>query len=634
MSHSSSLACLVVASLGLPAAAIAQDAGGFNAHGFVLTPERGDLRDALSLYRPAKLERWEWSGGGLIEYANRPLVYVTEREGQDPVRSVALNHLAALHLNGTLAVHERLRFGLSAPIYATSTGFDGPQGANLGDLRLDALTVLREPALDGIGLGVVGWLDLPTGSPQRFLGRRAVAGGFSGIGTYEAERLTLTGNLGLHLEPSVDVENIKGADLLIAGGGASYLVSDRTSLGLEALMRASLASNDRAWTGSPAEAILSIRHRDPSGGFVTAGLAAPLSQGVGAAAWRVFLGGGFGRLGPVEPRDRDGDGIPDKLDACPDEPETFNDYIDEDGCPDSLSTLRVVVLHQGQPVEGAEIVVTGTNIEERATTGNDPWTRQVIPESMWQVDAEKGECLRGQTRTLVAEGTHEARVDLQLVPSAVVRIRVTDTTGQTVPNTRLIWDSPTPECLPEPPELDRAGRARVEVGAGQHKLVVGAPGYRVSEVPVFVDRGDEVDVEVQLKATKLRVEKKRIVILDKVQFEFNKAKIKPESFDLLNEVAEVILRNPQAGRVEVQGHTDNRGRPAYNLELSQRRADAVRDYLIERGVSAERLISRGFGMTAPIATNDTDAGRALNRRVEFVLIDQDDQEIEESVPAE
>jgi OmpA-OmpF porin, OOP family len=616
--------------LSLPATA--QDDGGFNAHGINVAPQDGDLRDPLTLYRPGAMSRGEWFASGVIEYARKPLVLVTERQGQEPRSTTMLDHLLALHATGGVVVDERLRFGLAAPIYANSTGFSGSQGASLGDLRIDALAVARSPEVSGVGFGATAWFDLPTGSARRFLGRRTVAGGAAAMATYEADRLTLTGNLGLQLEPSVDLENLKGADQLLAGAAAAYSLSDRTAIGLEAALRASLASNERAWTGSPAEALLTVRHRDPSGGHFVGGIAAPLSRGVGAAAFRVFIGGGFGRTGPSAPRDRDGDGIPDKLDACPLEPETVNGYIDEDGCPDQLATLEIVTLWQGQPIDGAELVITGPLGEERGTSSAEPWRREVVPETMWGVVARKGDCLSGEAKKLVNDGVQRATVELALVPSAVLRLKVTDEAGQAVPGARVLWDTKTPECVPDAPALDRSGRARTDIGPGEHRIVVGAPGYRVSEVPVYASRGDELEIEIKLKATKLRVEKKRIVILDKVQFEFNKAAIKAESFDLLNEVAEVIARNPDAGRVEIQGHTDDRGRPAYNLDLSQRRADAVREYLIGRGVPAERLISKGFGMTAPITTNQTEDGRAANRRVEFVLIDQAQQAIEEPAP--
>jgi len=71
-------------------------------------------------------------------------------------------------------------------------------------------------------------------------------------------------------------------------------------------------------------------------------------------------------------------------------------------------------------------------------------------------------------------------------------------------------------------------------------------------------------------------------------------------------------------RIEIQGHTDNKGSAAYNLKLSDRRAASVRKYLVSHGVLSNRLVSRGYGLTRPIVPNDTEQNRALNRRVQFI----------------
>jgi OOP family OmpA-OmpF porin len=71
-------------------------------------------------------------------------------------------------------------------------------------------------------------------------------------------------------------------------------------------------------------------------------------------------------------------------------------------------------------------------------------------------------------------------------------------------------------------------------------------------------------------------------------------------------------------RIEIQGHTDNKGAAAYNLKLSDRRAASVRKYLVAHGVATDRLVSRGYGLTRPIVPNDTEQNRALNRRVQFI----------------
>jgi OmpA-OmpF porin, OOP family len=106
------------------------------------------------------------------------------------------------------------------------------------------------------------------------------------------------------------------------------------------------------------------------------------------------------------------------------------------------------------------------------------------------------------------------------------------------------------------------------------------------------------------------------VVVRAVDFEFNSTKLTVPAQHTLDEVAAALLTQPELN-VEVQGHTDSIGTDTYNLGLSQRRADAVRAYLISRGLSATVLTARGFGKTKPIASNETAEGRAQNRRVAF-----------------
>ena len=110
------------------------------------------------------------------------------------------------------------------------------------------------------------------------------------------------------------------------------------------------------------------------------------------------------------------------------------------------------------------------------------------------------------------------------------------------------------------------------------------------------------------------------MILDKVFFDTNKATIKPVSFGLLDQVAQ-ILRGHSELKVEIQGHTDAQGDMDHNIQLSKERAESVRTYLIKKGVDPARMISGGYGPTVPIADNKTKAGREANRRVEFHILE-------------
>lgn len=122
----------------------------------------------------------------------------------------------------------------------------------------------------------------------------------------------------------------------------------------------------------------------------------------------------------------------------------------------------------------------------------------------------------------------------------------------------------------------------------------------------------------------VRVTTGEIVILRQVTFKFAQSSldqtVDPVSDDLLTEVRDVILQHPEIERIEVQGHADDQGTADFNQVLSQARAEAVRIWLVKRGIDGKRLTAKGYGATRPVATNQTDAGRQRNRRVQFVIV--------------
>ncbi len=121
---------------------------------------------------------------------------------------------------------------------------------------------------------------------------------------------------------------------------------------------------------------------------------------------------------------------------------------------------------------------------------------------------------------------------------------------------------------------------------------------------------------------KVKVEGKKIVILDKVYFATNKDVILARSFPLLKQVGQVLRANPELTKVRVEGHTDSQGDDASNMDLSQRRANNVRKRLIEEeGIAPERLEAVGYGETQPVDTNKTAKGRENNRRVVFTILE-------------
>lgn len=105
-------------------------------------------------------------------------------------------------------------------------------------------------------------------------------------------------------------------------------------------------------------------------------------------------------------------------------------------------------------------------------------------------------------------------------------------------------------------------------------------------------------------------------ILHGVNFRYDSAELTPESKQVLDSVAR-LLRSQASGPMEISGHASAEGDAEYNLELSSRRATEVRDYLVSRGVDSDRLLARGYGESRPLAYNETENGRQLNRRVEL-----------------
>lgn len=118
----------------------------------------------------------------------------------------------------------------------------------------------------------------------------------------------------------------------------------------------------------------------------------------------------------------------------------------------------------------------------------------------------------------------------------------------------------------------------------------------------------------------VEIEDEKLSLKDAINFETGKDTILPRSNRILDSIATILRANPDIPRVRVEGHTDNVGSAAYNRDLSQRRAQSVVNALVKRGIAAEKLLPVGYGFDRPVASNATAKGRALNRRVEFTIL--------------
>ncbi len=152
--------------------------------------------------------------------------------------------------------------------------------------------------------------------------------------------------------------------------------------------------------------------------------------------------------------------------------------------------------------------------------------------------------------------------------------------------------------------------------AGNFTVKVEADGYITQTFPCEI-KNKGIFVKV-IKIYQKLVENKKITLRG-INFETAKATILPASYPMLDEAVQLLKVNPDV-KVEIAGHTDSVGRASSNFRLSDARANAVRNYLVEHGIEPSRLIAKGYGETKPIATNATKEGRAKNRRIEFIII--------------
>jgi OOP family OmpA-OmpF porin len=280
--------------------------------------------------------------------------------------------------------------------------------------------------------------------------------------------------------------------------------------------------------------------------------------------------------------DKDGDGYDDAVDKCPENPEDFDSFEDDNGCPDEDN--------DGDKVLDAAQLVDG----------------------QWVSDDKKGE------------------LDCRNEAEDVDQFEDEDGCPDPDNDGDAILDGPD-ECDNDPEDVDNfkdedgcpeadndedklcdpwvAGSSQAEKYQDQCKSTDKCP-----DQPEDYDGDQDDDGCPDLKA---QFDGCSVKIKDKVFFKFNKWDIDPRSFELLDDVATVMNQVPEELHFRIEGHTDSKGSNKSNKKLSQRRADSVRTYLIGKGVSPVRLEGVGFGEERPIDSNRTAEGRAANRRVEF-----------------
>lgn len=167
--------------------------------------------------------------------------------------------------------------------------------------------------------------------------------------------------------------------------------------------------------------------------------------------------------------------------------------------------------------------------------------------------------------------------------------------------------------------MDDVDRCPNAIGPKEFK---GCPDSDGDGIPDIDDKCPTVPGIIENKGCpEVKAETKKVfdMALRGINFETGKAIIKGTSFQILNDIVLIMKENPEYN-LEINGHTDAVGNDDMNMDLSQRRADAVKQYLTDKGIDYSRMTTKGYGESMPVADNDTSDGRALNRRVEFKVV--------------
>jgi outer membrane protein OmpA-like peptidoglycan-associated protein len=558
------------------------------------------------------------SGGLLLNYGKDPLIYRSS-EGSE---SSIVSHQLAGELLFALGLFDQLEVGVSLPVYLANDAAIGDRdlsGATIGDLRLrPKLTVLDQEEL-GIGLAVLAYITSPTGD----------AGAFASNGQFSVRPgLALsTGSDGLEvmLNVSADLQPKRKFGDLSVGSGLAFGLGTQVEISQGVFLAGELFGTtdfDALFDeqNTPIEGLLGVKYRLLDGVNFELAAGRGLTAGYGSPALRVL--GGV-RYAEYE-NDFDDDGILNAVDLCVREPEDMDLFEDEDGCPDPDNDRDGILdVDDKCPME-AEDVDKFQDEDGCPDPDNDG---DGVPDLDDACPLEKGPA--------DAQGCPPPDKDKDgILDSADAcpedpedKDGFEDADGCPDPDNDGDGILDKVDACPEEAEdldqfLDEDGcpdpdNDRDGVPDGED---------RCPDKPETINGYKDGDGCPDKGKTKVVITDSEIQILDKVYFATAKSTIKKKSYGLLDQVALALKANPELTRIEVQGHTDDVGGDAYNLGLSQSRAEAVVAYLTRAGVDPSRLSAKGYGETNPAVDTGGLRGRALkkaradNRRVQFVIL--------------
>lgn len=485
-------------------------------------------------------------------------------------------------------------------------------GQGLGNLGIHFKTrFLKTSKGPKIGLGVIASLYLPTTSPSdRWLGDKKLVPQVMGILDKEfgyRGRFRIAANAGIRIRPDTTFTNndpndgkttvpapvpvtnqtvTAGTEVPFGLGLAYAIAVQKFDVVGEVIGAFPVGGNENY---QPLEAIGGIKLYLARNSFLSLGGGVGLLRKAETGAnpdVRAFIGIVF------EPNigDRDGDGIKDDVDKCPDDPEDFDQFEDEDGCPEPDNDRDGIL-----------------DVDDKCPN---------IPEDKDGFQDEDG-CPEGNKNDRDGDGILD---DVDKCPDDPEDFdQFEDTDGCPDPDNDQDGILDVDDLCPNDPE-DKDG-FEDEDGCpdldNDKDRILDTDDKCPNEPETYNGFEDEDGCPDRGRVV---VTDTSIEILDMVYFEYNKAVIKSESFPILDAVAATLQGNPSIELIEVQGHTDERGNDAYNLDLSDKRAAAVKKYLVDKGVEEKRLESQGYGETQPLIREHNEKAWAKNRRVAFLIL--------------
>ncbi len=529
-------------------------------------------------------------GGALyFDYAHRPFIYFLDDKPEYDI----VEDLVTTHIIGAFGPFGFLSIGAELPIhlYANNRAIEDiaeGKGAEdlesetlLGDVRAEIKLRILQHKKHWLGLALAPYATFPTGDSQSFVGEGRVTGGGTLILEHDFRVFNIALNGGYQYRGTSDIFTAEVGDAWKWGAGISRAFKSGLSLSLEYFGSWIDSSDTDIFHNIPMEVVGTLRYQfGKRGPRVIGGGGAGVSHGAGAPAYRAIAGVDYYYCRPKPTRGR---------------------------------LLISVVDQSGKPIDAKLIIKDVGRKRKLADTTKDGKWRAKIEAGDYEITATR-EGYRSASASARIRVKETTAVKLKLVEiPTILTVVVTDKiTGKRL-GCELVFDMGTEK---EKKVYNPTGMFSQKWASGSYRLTVVAKGYETVSQNIRVVKHRENTVKFALRR---KIEKK-----GKILFDFDSDVIRPESYPVLDDVVEKIKLLGKFKKIIIEGHCSSEGTEEYNMDLSRRRALAVKEYLVKKGIDPNKLEIQAYGESRPIASNETEEGRAQNRRVEFIIVEEEE----------